>query len=571
MRRLEATETTAGPGTHKTGIATQADTSTEAGTVTEPDIVTEADALVAGLAAQPWGQVSSSLYETARLVSLAPWLLGHGERLGHLLAAQRADGGWGGPDGYGLVPTLSATEALLSVLRHGAGGADRRVLGKAAEKGLWVLSGWLDGTSSPTPPDMPAIELIMASLIESINLHLDALTSPTATGPAAAPTGLCAWPTAARLPNHPGWDAAWLKPVRAVLATGQNVPEKMIHALEIAGPMAHRFRAAQPGPLTGVIGASPAATAAWLGPNEPSAADPSRRFLEAVVERYGPAVPCGVPVTAFERSWVLSVLHRAGIKVSVSNDMLTGLSSMFGPNGTPAGEGLPADADTTSVVVHTLAALGVPRSPDILLNYELDTHFCTWPGEQGSSVSTNAHVLDAFSQYVACRPETAPRYAAAMAKTRAWLRGQQRDGSWTDRWHVSPYYATSCAVLALTGSGAQNGREGSGNREDAHHVRTAVHWTLAGQQTDGSWGVWGATAEETAYALQILLATPPAPEDAVAVTNAVARGRAWLLHALDLSEHPALWHDKDLYLPSAIVRANVLAALRLTHNQIVRS
>ncbi|MFD0852887.1 hypothetical protein ACFQ07_11655, partial [Actinomadura adrarensis] len=45
--------------------------------------------------------------------------------------------------------------------------------------------------------------------------------------------------------------------------------------------------------------------------------------------------------------------------------------------------------------------------------------------------------------------------------------------------------------------------------------------------------------------------------------RAVRRGHAWLMHSLDGPDGPPLWHDKDLYLPSAIVRAYVLAAIHL--------
>lgn len=51
--------------------------------------------LVAAMLDNPAGTVSPSVYETGRLVSDAPWLPGHAERLCHLLATQRADGGWG--------------------------------------------------------------------------------------------------------------------------------------------------------------------------------------------------------------------------------------------------------------------------------------------------------------------------------------------------------------------------------------------------------------------------------------------------------------------------------------------
>ncbi|MEU5831306.1 prenyltransferase, partial [Micromonospora tulbaghiae] len=74
--------------------------------------------LITALGGEPEGQTSPSVYETGRLVALAPWLDGHDRRMAWLLARQRPDGGWGGPGGYALVPTLSAVEALLAVLHR---------------------------------------------------------------------------------------------------------------------------------------------------------------------------------------------------------------------------------------------------------------------------------------------------------------------------------------------------------------------------------------------------------------------------------------------------------------------
>ncbi|HKT01990.1 MAG TPA: hypothetical protein VJT31_20885, partial [Rugosimonospora sp.] len=60
------------------------------------------------------GRVSASVYETGRLVALRPDLPGHRARLDFLLARQAPDGSWGAPGGYAVVPTLSATAALLT-------------------------------------------------------------------------------------------------------------------------------------------------------------------------------------------------------------------------------------------------------------------------------------------------------------------------------------------------------------------------------------------------------------------------------------------------------------------------
>lgn len=508
------------------------------------DILTEAEDLLAGLLREPWGQVSPSVYETGRLVALSPWLTGHDRRIDYLLLSQRPDGGWGSPEpGYALVPTLSATDALLSAGRPGTR--------EAATTGLRVLFHWLRGPGALTAadlPDLPAIELIVPSLVMSINRRLDD------TGD-APPAGW--WPGTERLRIPVGVSDAPLLLILSRLSAGQALPQKLAHALEVAGAAAHRHPLFRP-ETTGTVGASPAATAAWLGDPDDDAGSSAAAFLREAVRRHAGPVPCGLPVTVFERGWVLGWLIRVGIPIDPPAELVTGLTASLGPTGTAAAAGLPQDADTTAAALYALALAGAPRPPDPLWAYESGDHFSTWPGEQGVSITTNAHVLEAFGQYqrVADGPDDARR-AATVAKVAAWLRHQQRrDGSWRDRWHASPYYATFCAALAL---------DAFGGAQSAAAVGHAVHWALATQRADGSWGRWAGTAEETAYALQLLLATGhgrgAGPDDAI--RRAAARGCEYLIRCPRDPDGPALWHDKDLYQPIAIVKAGVLAALHL--------
>lgn len=117
-----------------------------------------------------------------------------------------------------------------------------------------------------------------------------------------------------------------------------------------------------------------------------------------------------------------------------------------------------------------------------------------------------------------------------------------------------PYYATARSVTGLAQYG---GHHASGA------VRSAAAWTIDTQRADGSWGVWGSTVEETAYAVKILLsaATPtPQPQH----TRALDLAETYL-HAASHPghQHPALWHDKTLYAPTAVIEAEVLAAREL--------
>ena len=109
----------------------------------ETRLLGRAGTLLASLVRQPWGQMSPSVYETARLVPLGPGLRGDQDRIAYLLAVQRADGGWGTGDPYRLVPTLSATDAILSALRRTDQHDGDGMLAAAASRGLTALTTWL--------------------------------------------------------------------------------------------------------------------------------------------------------------------------------------------------------------------------------------------------------------------------------------------------------------------------------------------------------------------------------------------------------------------------------------------
>ncbi|MDG4766717.1 prenyltransferase/squalene oxidase repeat-containing protein [Solwaraspora sp. WMMD406] len=530
-----------------------------------------AQEVVDGLTRQPWGRSSVSVYETARLVSQAPWLPGHQERVRYLLGRQHPDGSWGPPGGYGLVPTLSATEALLAGGPMSADGTvPSTAYDEAALRGLAAVRRMLTPVLAVALPDTPAADIIVPALVAKVNRRLDRRrVVPSAPG---------RWTDQPPLSLPAGLDSRRLAAVRLLLGTGGRLPAKLLHALEVLtdepGPVRVPTAApGRPGPPAGpgTIGGSPAATAAWLGivGTDHTGADEARAYLRTVVREYGGPVPCATPITVFERAWVLATMLRCDLPIRVPPEVVAGLRDAVTPTGAAAGAGLPADADTTGVVLHVLALLGEPADPTVLRGYQVDGHFATWPDEDGASVTTNAHVLDALGTVVATgawgtvaggsayrRDHT--DLAAARRSVTAWLCDrQQPDGCWSDRWHASPYYATAACALALH-------EHGTGPRSAAAVLR-AVDWVLRTQRPDGSWGRWQGTTEETAYAVQVLLATTTPPS--ARMRDAALRG-ARHLRLSDVDRGPALWHDKDLYQPVSVVRATVIGAGELVWRMV---
>ncbi|WP_158888231.1 prenyltransferase/squalene oxidase repeat-containing protein [Amycolatopsis anabasis] len=508
-----------------------------------------AERLLSEMAGDPYGRFSSSVYETARLVTLAPSLSGQDERVRFLVGRQHQDGGWGGPGSYGLAPTLSATEALLSFLRESPVHGDRRPplhakAVRAADRGLRVLFSRLNGVGRSSLPDTVAVEIIVPGLVADINAHLDRLEREPL-------PGLDAWRGGRRLTPPVDTNAELLARLRNAVRAGHALPSKLLHSLEVIGPAARGAPFIEP--AAGGVGCSPAATATWLGDAAIRANHPSVRYLEAVQGPGGGAVPVAAPLGLFERAWVLATLAGAGFRLVARDPLVRSVHAAFGETGTAGGPGLPPDADDTSTALYALALLGSPRSPESLWNYHAGAHFSCFPDERTPSTSANAHVLQALGACLTPDLPGSARYLDAVGRLTGWLCDRQEtDGCWWDKWHASPYYATACCAVALADFGGPAARAA---------VRRAVEWVLLSQRTDGSWGRWDGTYEETAYAVRVLLQTPPCHRRE-AVTRAAARGAEFLLRSAD-AEHPPLWHDKDLYTPTRIVRAEGLAALHL--------
>ena len=296
----------------------------------------------------------------------------------------------------------------------------------------------------------------------------------------------------------------------------------------------------------GSVGYSPAATAhfsRFVSPHNQRAL----QYLKTVSEN-GSFVHVA-PFDVYEKAWVLWNLALTSSldenQVSLCQPHLDALEKAWEPG---KGVGfatnyLAKDSDETSVTFEILSRFG--RSSDIntVLNYEEDDHFRCYEIEANPSVSANIHVIGALKEAGLGVQETPVR------KARDFLRRERsQEGFWVDKWHASPYYATAHAIIACAGY-------------DNELVKDAVSWLITTQNSNGSWGYYMPTAEETAYSLQALsiwkqnYGTVP--------FGVIERGVNWLVHHMDLP-YPPLWICKSLYSPVLIVRSAILSALILS-------
>ncbi|MFF8717171.1 prenyltransferase/squalene oxidase repeat-containing protein [Streptomyces sp. NPDC015184] len=499
-----------------------------------------ATSLVARADQDGWGSVGPSLYETTRVLSAAPWLPGEPRRITYLLEQQASDGSWGeGPLPYRLLPTLSGVEAALAVLQRGTTSAEVTVrLTAAVNRGLDVLR------SLPPVcpwPDTAAAEILVPSLVAEINEKLGSLTTSEDMPGIGGPL----------LPVPGGFhESAPAYVARRYEPTG-SLPVKFHHTFEgIAG---YILPALVPD-VEGLLGSSPAATAARAA-RSPAIAAQAVAELTAVAQRYDGLFPEAAPLRVVERLWVAAALARAHLPAAALPTVRRWAEEIYAPQGVRGAPGLMTDADDTAMAVLVASLVGLPYDPAPLDLFHNGSHYDCYIGEDTGSITANAHALQALVSYLRRCPTADGMYGPRAAKLCDWLTGQQQpEGHWTDKWHASPYYATARSVTALAQYGGHHA---------SRAVQSAAAWTTDTQRADGSWGVWGGTVEETAYAVKILLsAATPAPQPQH--TRALDLAETYLRAASHPSRrHPALWHDKTLYAPTAVIEAEVLAAREL--------
>jgi halimadienyl-diphosphate synthase len=428
---------------------------------------------------------------------------------------QHADGSWGGvvPNPYDrLVSTLAAVLALHEI--------DEPWASSAVRAGVDYLhrhaTDWRGA-----PGEMIGFEVVAAYLVEQARaagvLSLDGLAELVAL-------------RADKLARVPSGALT-------------KEPTTLLYSLEVLGELAPPREMAGFATSNGSMANNPAATAAlWSATGEPAALEYLRNAARSTGDG---GMPETYPISVSEPSWVIYLLHRAGLTTAEAKphvERLVGLA-----DGAPFGVGASAefpvpDSDDTAMVANVAHAFGHDDTAllETLLCYETDDHFIGFRYERGAPVSANARIVEALGR----QPN---RFTTQITKATSFLLDSRNDGAWWyDKWHISPYYATAQAVFALADSTSPD------------TLSATRKWLLDGQHPDGSWGAAGGQPEETAYAVLSLDAMGdrhgPVPADAI------RRAGDYLGEHLDDTEFAELWISKGLYTPLGIVRAAVLSA-----------
>lgn len=297
----------------------------------------------------------------------------------------------------------------------------------------------------------------------------------------------------------------------------------------------------------GSVGYGPSATAYFASLIKPGDAQ-AIAYLRKWIKENGGA-PNVAPFDVFEPAWVLWNLalipNLDQETLELCKPHLDTLEKHWNPK-----EGIshaigytPKDSDDSALVFELLSKFG--RKVDIqgVLGYEETDYFRCFALEANPSISANIHVLGAL------KAAGYEKEHPSVQKILAFLHSKRaHNGALFDKWHASPYYATSHAIILA-------------RTYDQKLCQDGINWIVNTQRGNGSWGFYGSTAEETAYALQALSVWSTTQGNIPAET--ITRGRTWLEENTESPYHP-LWIGKALYCPELVVRATILSALLLS-------
>lgn len=480
--------------------------------------------------------LGATAYDTAWLASLVrsdrPRRPRFPRALQWLTDNQHPDGSWGGDLRYEHDRVICTLAALIPLARYGRRRTDRERIAAAARY-LWKHGHRLE----EEPIDLVGFELLLPSLVRR-----------------AREAGV-ALPPQLDVYRVSRDEKLRLIPRDAIYSSRTT----LAHSLEFLGDEAEPDALGQVLGDQASIGNSPAATAFYLSKTADARVVP---YLEACLTDRGAATVLH-PSETFELLWSAYHLFLAGVpsRLLFTSAQSHALRAELDAGGVSLSATFPIpDADDTAVALTMLYAVDGRGSTTSLEAFRTAAGtFAAFPYERNGSVGVNAHVLHAL-----LRVPGYPDEARTIARLIEYLQGAQVHGAyWTDKWHVSPYYATA-HVLAVFADCPSERR--TPIEDDLERARD---WVRQTQNPDGSWGHFDRpTLEETAYGvLALARGGARAPGDRRRVSRALA-----YLREHERDGWPPLWIDKCLYAPRLIVRAVIdsawIAGARLLRERI---
>ncbi|MBU7030921.1 MAG: hypothetical protein HXS53_00180 [Theionarchaea archaeon] len=262
------------------------------------------------------------------------------------------------------------------------------------------------------------------------------------------------------------------------------------------------------------------------------------------------------PIEVFEYGWTMYNLMLAGLYFERYAEICDFLYSGLKRTGVGWSTELPVtDADDTALACRALSAMDYPVDFKIFEPYNMRDYYIAFNFELDPSVSTNIHILD-----IARLSLRFPDRENVMERLIKFLEKEMQPGGfWLDKWHISPYYTTSHAIIALSDTCPSLASRG-------------ISWILNSMNPNGTWGSNGGTLEETAYAIQALMYYHHHVEhvNLEFIHQATHMLQSRKCHSL-LGNPPELWIGKVLYTPIRVVLSVVASAQFMLKAQYVQS
>ena len=461
--------------------------------------------------------ISPSAYDTAWVAWLYP------EARDWVVNAQHPDGSWGSDLEYYQDRVISTLSAINAIAATSTNGHDLQRI----ERGI----GYLERTIPCLPSDISDLigfELLLPSLVNigrNLGLKYDRIASLIEP----------------EMPKY--YQKLALIPQEMVYSPKTVVP----YSLEFVGFEAFDKFAIPPlRSVNGSIHNSPSATAFVEIATQGS--EKGRAYLDSLMERYNGTVPGFTPLWFFEIIWTLYHLSfNTDLKVlrSSINPLIAPILDAWTNTGVGVDVFMLPDPDDTALALKIFNELEIDQSPSVLETYEVGDHFQCFPLERNISLDVHIHIVEALKN----APDF-PRRDEMLLKAVNVLQRHLKKYI-ADKWHVSPYYSTAHAIIALTDL-ADN------------LIEKQINWLLRTQQPDGSWTFYPrcpkAAIEETAHALLALM-TVYEKKGSIPF-EVIKQGSRYLdRHYKSAEELPALWTNKGLYNPYYIVEATILSVM----------